>query len=803
MAIIVTDFLELRDAIDLAPIDGTPWVIFADADITMANAGANSASITISGGRNIILASYGTDLSTGTGGIRHTLFGPAGVSASEGPRHFIVSGEGSSLTLVNIILQGISTDISLRSGGVRVIENGNFVMENNTVIQGCLQQHGGAVRMNSFVGPGSTFTMNDGEITENASALSGGGVYMTGSGSIFNMNGIARIHNNSSGGSGGGVMVNTNGVFIINNGTIDNNISGSWGGGVRYHNGALFTMHTGRIANNTAGSGGGGAGGGSTSIFNMYAGIILNNIVTGTGGVEGSSFGGGGGVMADGTATFNMLGGEIAGNTADKGGGVFINHSARLNMSGSDTLITNNTSPRGGGVHVSRGTFFMNGGTITRNFADNSGGGIYLDIARLTFNGGEISDNGFDADGIVRTIYGGGVYVTLAGIFIATGLYSSSIVGNRVSRDGGGIFTEAFEYTRRLLPNAYYNLSTNERVVFADNYAGGGAFIPPVNPEITNIETPLIGPSIYWHPLNNYDINYRADILIGKEVDKSEVSVGETLTYTIRVENFSEVEITGISVSDQLDLSLVSFISGSVRVNDLPVPYSFVGGRLTIEIGSLAAGEFVIITFQVVVREAAIGGVITNTAILHIIGIPDDYSNVVEVEVGLPNIEIEKSADRSVVFVGERVTYTIRVDNFTATQVSGISISDELDLGLVNFVSNSVFVNDVSAAYSFVGGVLMVEIGSLAAGAAAVVTFQVEVISAAALNGEIMNAAVLHIPGLPNMASNIVVVMISKKENEDCKLIIITLLVCMFKIFNRCRSAKKDSCKPYCNHFLL
>ena len=381
MAIIVTDFLELRDAVDLAPTDGAPWVIFVDADITMANAVINSASIIISGGRNIILASYGTELSSGIGSIRHTLFGPLGVSTSagnEGPRHFIVAGGGTTLTLINIVLQGISTATTLHSGGVRVIEGGNLFMENNTVILGCFQQNGGAVRViGSDIGLGSIFTMSDSEITGNNAISSGGGVHIANAGGIFNMNGTAHIYNNSAGSSGGGVIVNANGVFIMNNGTIDNNIAGVWGGGVRYHNGALFTMYTGTIAANIAQSGGGGVSGGGTSIFNMYDGIILNNIVTGTGVVEGSSFGGGGGVMTDGTTTFNMLGGEIIENSAPMligmGGGVFLNHSARFNLSGSDTLIANNIAPNGGGVYVRSGNFFMDGGIITRNFAGNNG----------------------------------------------------------------------------------------------------------------------------------------------------------------------------------------------------------------------------------------------------------------------------------------------------------------------------------------------------------------------------------------------------------------------------------------------
>ncbi|GHS89436.1 hypothetical protein FACS189487_09640 [Campylobacterota bacterium] len=123
------------------------------------------------------------------------------------------------------------------------------------------------------------------------------------------------------------------------------------------------------------------------------------------------------------TASFDMIGGTISGNTTNvNGGGVFVG-GGTFTMSGG-TISGNHAADGGfggGGVLVGGGTFDMNGGTIKDNTATGTGGyggyggGVYVigSSSIFTMNDGTISGN-------TASDSGGGVYV-LTGTFTKTG----------------------------------------------------------------------------------------------------------------------------------------------------------------------------------------------------------------------------------------------------------------------------------------------------------------------------------------------------------------------------------------------
>jgi hypothetical protein len=192
-------------------------------------------------------------------------------------------------------------------GGVYVI-GGTFTMKDNSSVTGNTAYAGGGVCSGSL----STFIMQDnarvggsageGNIATSTSGDGGGGVKSTGT---FTMKGHASVTGNSAVYGGG---VKSSGTFTMeDNASVDHNTSSQYGGGV-YFNGSTFTLTDGYIGDNeTTGS--------STH---------------------------GGGVYLTGTATFNMAGGEIAGNIA---------------------------KTRGGGVYINSGDFVMSGGRILNNIA--------------------------------------------------------------------------------------------------------------------------------------------------------------------------------------------------------------------------------------------------------------------------------------------------------------------------------------------------------------------------------------------------------------------------------------------------
>lgn len=128
-----------------------------------------------------------------------------------------------------------------------------------------------------------------------------------------------------------------------------------------------------------------------------------------------------------------------------------------LIMNSGATISGNTNSDVGGGGVLDRGTFTMNGGTITYNHNDNgSGGGVVItNNATFTMSGGEISNN--------TAYYGGGVAVE-SGTFTMSG--KAKISGNTTSGFGGGVLV--------------YDKFTMNGGTIASNaagYSGGGVCI--------------------------------------------------------------------------------------------------------------------------------------------------------------------------------------------------------------------------------------------------------------------------------------------------------------------------------------
>jgi hypothetical protein len=163
--------------------------------------------------------------------------------------------------------------------------------------------------------------------------------------------------------------------------------------------------------------------------------VTMNAGATITGNIATGSNLYGTGVWVGNRGTFIMNGGTISGNTVSNGGGG-VAVWGTFTMNGG--IISGNTASRGGGVYVDGGTFTMRGGTITGN-TGNTGGGVYRGTdGNFIINGGTITGN-------TAKEYGGGVYVQVgyAGTSftktggIITGYNSDQHNGNVVRDDDG------------------------------------------------------------------------------------------------------------------------------------------------------------------------------------------------------------------------------------------------------------------------------------------------------------------------------------------------------------------------------
>jgi hypothetical protein len=211
-------------------------------------------------------------------------------------------------------------------GGVYVTGSGTFTM------------HSGAVSDNSSYGVGGvyvagTFTMHGGGVSGNFSSYSssGGGVYVNSSGT-FTMHGGAVSDNSSSSSSNGNSGVYIAGTFTMYGGAVSGNSSfHSSGGGVYVAGSGIFTMHSGAVSANSSYSSGGGVYVGDNGTFTMHGGAVSDN----------SSLSGGSGVYVDSSGTFTMHGGTVSDNILSGGN----RYGKEVQVNGGIFIISENARP--------------------------------------------------------------------------------------------------------------------------------------------------------------------------------------------------------------------------------------------------------------------------------------------------------------------------------------------------------------------------------------------------------------------------------------------------------------------------
>ena len=151
-------------------------------------------------------------------------------------------------------------------------------------------------------------------------------------------------------------------------------------------------------------------------------------------------------------------GSTITGNTNTRnfGGGVIVERGSFTMNAGT---ISNNFASYGGGVHVGE-TFVMNGGTISGNTASQGGGGVsmWLDGGTFIMNDGTISGN--------TAPRGGGVYLYAYGSFTMRG---GLITGNTAYESGGGVATRTIFNKTGGIITGYASDPSNGNVVGAGN----------------------------------------------------------------------------------------------------------------------------------------------------------------------------------------------------------------------------------------------------------------------------------------------------------------------------------------------
>lgn len=393
---------------------------------------------------------------------------------------------GGEITITGSIFTG---NKATASGGAISAADSNLTLENNKINENISDGTAGAV---FFAGKDKVLTLVSGEFVGNTAGAAGGALLVQ-SGAKFDMKDGTFTGNITTGGDGGAIYISTNCSMVMDKGEIKDNAAKGYGGGIMLF-GSSLTINDGIVSNNTSDNGAGVTGRpGIRTVdgqqirdvavtFTMNKGTISeNNASVSGGGVlingKGSTFtmnGGtvannksdnGGGIIAMSEAVIQLKNGTVIGNEALRnGGGIYISYTASLVQDGGE-ISENSAGNNGGGVYVYGGSFTLNEGKLTGNYAKNYGGAIRTDgttqnkvkyTGQLTIKSGTISGNtaGHSGAGVAAretqflleggTITGNYSNQSAGGILLLAGaelkMTGGSITGNNTGVHAGGIF---------------------------------------------------------------------------------------------------------------------------------------------------------------------------------------------------------------------------------------------------------------------------------------------------------------------------------------------------------------------------
>ncbi|HDX5401791.1 TPA: DUF11 domain-containing protein [Bacillus anthracis] len=228
-----------------------------------------------------------------------------------------------------------------------------------------------------------------------------------------------------------------------------------------------------------------------------------------------------------------------------------------------------------------------------------------------------------------------------------------------------------------------------------------------------------------------------------KEVNTTQAVVGDTLTYTIAVQNTGNVPLTNVFFQDAIS-SAVSFVANSVTING--VPQSGLNPNTGFSLPNIPAAQTVVVTFDVLIIQDP-----ENEDILNQANVTASFqvnpseppvttnvpSNIVNTTVQSGNFEVVKSVNTDVATVGDVLVYTIEIINAGSVPATNVFFQDSIPQGTL-FIENSVFVNGVLQEGA--DPELGFPLNDLPTGASVIVTFEV-LIDEIPLGNNVVNSA--------------------------------------------------------------
>jgi uncharacterized repeat protein (TIGR01451 family) len=510
-----------------------------------------------------------------------------------------IFSEGVAVKLTGSTLTGNTTDLR---GGAIVNEQGRLDVIGSTIEGNTAEQSGGGIYVDGSSDGESRLTVQSSTIKNNTANGQCYFVFTSDDTDYYDCGPIEGYRTVPTGDPnpgpsdvGGGGIVNDGTHFQVLDSHIDENHAPNGRGGGIYQESGPFTLRRSSVDGNTAGLDGGGIANFGEPLSSNANSISLNEAGTAlnlhAAGLPVTGTGNGGGVY-DGVGS-----GDFSGADANHPDALYLN-----------TTISGNKAPNGdgGGVWVRGNSFTRPAVTIEFNYV-------------AVFRNSTLADNESASD------TGGGVYSQNAAVFLKNTLFNSNsptdCAGTQPISLGNNIDTD---------DSCSLDTSKGDQIGVTDAKIGpladnGGpthtrtrALLvgSPAIDKADNLDCPHFDQRGGLRPpppgsagtvcdVGAYEGNSLADLSVTKSASAGTVTVGQNVTYTLKVTNNGPDVANLVSVSDTLPGG-VTFVSASASQGSCSG-----SGPVTCAIGTLGVGASATVTIVVTTTTA---GSKTDTA---------------------------------------------------------------------------------------------------------------------------------------------------------------------------------------------
>ncbi|MGL4741729.1 MAG: hypothetical protein ACRC41_13120, partial [Sarcina sp.] len=150
------------------------------------------------------------------------------------------------------------------------------------------------------------------------------------------------------------------------------------------------------------------------------------------------------------------------------------------------------------------------------------------------------------------------------------------------------------------------------------------------------------------------------DLVLNKAVDKNFANLGDTITYTVTIQNTGIAAIANVFFQDSVP-SGTTYVNGSLTVD---TAFTGTDPQSGLTITTINPGQTATITWKVQVDNALPTiNPIPNVGTVTIPGLPPISTNQVATQINNATLDVVKVVDKTQSFVGDTVSYTITVTN--------------------------------------------------------------------------------------------------------------------------------------------